>query len=377
MTGHDLCIRCGLSPRLVDEFVRPFLLVCLFKPLEELSALVVLELIYFFAAAHHDSFDVRWIKRGSVSSTFVAPLAAKLQREHALQILGGSKVASIALRPDRKHALTYRRNGAERVLEDVDGVVLALGCGGIRPVVAASPDLARIPTFSRAASLPGIDVMSVRLWLDRTVSTRSPSNVLANFDALRGAGGTFFMLDQLQGNGPHLWGDDDPGEGGRGSVVACDFYNAGALLSLPDADIVDMLLGDMLPRAESGFAAARVVDAWVGRYPGAVSWFSPGSYPNRPPLGGAPSLPSVVFAGDWVRMGEREPPAKGLCQERAYVSGIEAGNLLLERLLPEQCRGGRVKLHQVLQGRGEEDLFKTGKKASRAIMSFLPRFWVR
>lgn len=29
--------------------------------------------------------------------------------------------------------------------------------------------------------------------------------------------------------------------------------------------------------------------------------------------------------GDWVRMGDREHGAKGLCQERALVSGLEVG----------------------------------------------------
>lgn len=33
-------------------------------------------------------------------------------------------------------------------------------------------------------------------------------------------------------------------------------------------------------------------------------------------------------AGDWVNMGKFEHGSKGLCQERAYVSGIEAANAL-------------------------------------------------
>ena len=37
----------------------------------------------------------------------------------------------------------------------------------------------------------------------------------------------------------------------------------------------------------------------------------------------------MLFAiGDWVRMGDREHGAKGLCQERAFVSGLEAANAL-------------------------------------------------
>jgi hypothetical protein len=73
--------------------------------------------------------------------------------------------------------------------------------------------------------------------------------VFSRFEALRGAGGTFFMLDQLQENNPDLWGDSEPAEGeSRGSVVACDFYNAGGLVNLADEDIVRILMEDLLPR---------------------------------------------------------------------------------------------------------------------------------
>jgi uncharacterized protein with NAD-binding domain and iron-sulfur cluster len=52
MTAHELFVRFGLSERLVDDFIRPTLLVGLFKPPEELSALVVMELLYYYALAH-------------------------------------------------------------------------------------------------------------------------------------------------------------------------------------------------------------------------------------------------------------------------------------------------------------------------------------
>ena len=73
-------------------------------------------------------------------------------------------------------------------------------------VIRASPDLARLPVFSKAASLKGIDVISTRIWLDKVVETRTPANVFSRFEELRGSGGTFFMLDQLQGNTDELWG---------------------------------------------------------------------------------------------------------------------------------------------------------------------------
>jgi len=96
--------------------VRPTLLVGLFKAPEELSAAVALELLYFYALAHQapgppsplpptvwgrpgqppppsplpppwtplwvaregpggDSFDVRWLRTGSVAETLIHPLA--------------------------------------------------------------------------------------------------------------------------------------------------------------------------------------------------------------------------------------------------------------------------------------------------------------
>jgi len=231
--------------------------------------------------------------------------------------------------------------------------------------------LSKYPVFSKAASLKGIDVISVRLWLDKTVETRTPANVFSRFNALRGAGGTFFMLDQLQSDSiDELWGNDTP----QGSVVACDFYNAGALLSLKDEDIIDVLMKELLPSAVPKFADAKVVDSWVGKYGGTVSWFSPGSYNLRPPLEGAShQLPNVKCAGDWVRMGEKEHGAKGLCQERAYVSGIEAANSLIQ----STTSSNNKKKINVLPVREDELQFKVGIQANNAVMKFLPRFWVR
>ena len=221
----------------------------LFKPPEELSALVVMELLYYYALAHQDSFDVRWIKNGTVADSLVAPMATNLQEEYGLNVLGGCRVGKISL--DKKgsqlsaSSVEYSTmSGETKTIENVDGIVLALGCKGMEAVVRSSPDLARLPTFSQAASLKGIDVISVRIWLDRVVPTRTPANVFSRFDELRGSGGTFFMLDQFQGNTEDLWGGEEP----QGSVLACDFYNAGGVMSLSDEDIVRTLMEDLLPR---------------------------------------------------------------------------------------------------------------------------------
>jgi len=378
MTAHDLFIKFRLSPRLVEDFIKPTLLVGLFKPPEELSALVVMELLYYYALAHVDSFDVRWIRNGTVSDSLIAPLANQLIDDYGLTVKGGCRVGQIRLAPNtdgsssspnKVDSLDYTcMDGTSGRIDDIDGVVLALTCRGMQGVVSASPDLARVPVLADAASLKGIDVISVRLWLDKTVPTRTPANVFSRFYELRGAGGTFFMLDQMQaGNEEALWGEDEP----QGSVVACDFYNAGSLLALPDEDIVHTLMKDLLPSAVSEFSSATVVDSWVGRYPGAVSWFAPGTYSKRPKLQGDPSISNLVCAGDWVRMGDEEHGAKGLCQERAYVSGLQAGNILLKR-------GEEIgKTHEVLQVRPDEPQFRASVALNREVMKFLPRFWVR
>ena len=63
----------GITERMIDEFLRPILLVGLFKPPEELSAAVTMELLYYYALAHQDSFDVRWIRSGSIAEQLIAP----------------------------------------------------------------------------------------------------------------------------------------------------------------------------------------------------------------------------------------------------------------------------------------------------------------
>ncbi len=374
MSAQDLFVLFGLSERLVEDFIKPTLLVGLFKPPEELSALVVMELLYYYALAHQDSFDVRWIKNGTVSDSLILPLATNLQEEYGLDVKGGSFVSKISYDKnggDKSTTIEYKTRDGDVSTMNVDGVVLALNGKGMSAVMANSPDLAQYPTFSKAASMAnGVDVISVRLWLDRYVPTRTPANVFARFDALRGSGGTFFMLDQFQEDHQEdLWGGETP----QGSVLACDFYNAGALLSLSDEKITEILMKELLPEAVPEFAEANLVDSWVGKFPGSVSFFSPGSFNRRPPMQGDPEVPTIKFAGDWVRMGDMEHGAKGLCQERAYVSGLQAGNLLLDETIGKS----RLYKHPVLQVREDEAQFKMAVAMNKQVMQVLPRFWVR
>lgn len=75
-------------------------------------------------------------------------------------------------------------------------------------------------------------------------------------------------------------------------------------------------------------------------------------------------------------MGEREHGAKGLCQERAFVSGLEAANSLLKESFTAGGGGG-FKVHDVLPVREDEAQFRAGVAINNQVMKVLPRFWVR
>ena len=93
---------------------------------------------------------------------------------------------------------------------------------------------------------------------------------------------------------------------------------------------------------------------------------SPGSFRSRPPL--ETSLAPVVCAGDWVRMGEREHGAKGLCQERAYVCGLEAGNSLLRRGIVSGADLPGTRQHPVIPIRADEPQVVLGRALNRLVM---------
>ena len=103
-----------------------------------------------------------------------------------------------------------------------------------------------------------------------------------------------------------------------------------------------------------------------------MSLFSPRSFTQRPPLQTA--LLSVVCAGGWVRIGEREHGAKGLCQERAYVCGLEAGNALMRSGVVKGRDASTCPEHQVLQIRPEEPQVLLGRAINKLVMDPLEAF---
>jgi len=74
-----------------------------------------------------------------------------------------------------------------------------------------------------------------------------------------------------------------------------------------------------------------------------------------------------VCGGDWVRLGEREHGAKGLCQERALVTGYEAANSLAVRGVLK----GRNRVHPVAKIRPDEIQVQAGKTVTSFVKGLL------
>ena len=67
-------------------------------------------------------------------------------------------------------------------------------------------------------------------------------------------------------------------------------------------------------------------------------------------------------------MGDREHGAKGLCQERAYVCGLEAGNSLLRRGILKGTITSSGQQHAVLPIRADEPQVVLGRALNKLVM---------
>ncbi|PNW70427.1 hypothetical protein CHLRE_17g719500v5 [Chlamydomonas reinhardtii] len=351
ISALELFRSAGVSARLYREFLEPILLVTLFAPGHKLSAAAALDALYYFALAHQPDFDTRWC-RGSVSERILQPFAAHLAAR-GVTLLGGRKVVEVlpgaegGRRPGRVVATAP---GGEREVWEADAVVFATGIGAMQRLVAASPVLADQPFFTAFNNLSCVDAAAVRVWLDRRIRPATPSNVLVRFQP--DVGSTLFHLSELQD-------EYSATESARSSsVVEADFYHAAALLPLSDEQLVeDVVMKQMIPAVDPA-SRPRVVDSSVLRFRGAVSLFSPGCAAHMPTT--RTPFANTFMAGDWVRQGPGTHAAKGLCQEKAYVTGLQAGNAAAEalRLQPRAV---------VLPGEEDETHIAAGRAAVREL----------
>lgn len=306
LTAYDLFRQYGVSERLYKDAFEAMLLVGLFAPGEQCSAAATLGMLYYFILAHQPDFDVRWC-RGTVGAQIFRPWTAAIEAAGG-QILSNHRVTDVLA--DDGDRLTAVVCGDE--VFEADAVIFAVGITAMKKIVAQSPALRRHPEFRNIQNLGAVDVLATRLWFDRKVTMRHPSNACFGFYST--TGWTFFDLNAL-----HDEYQDEPG-----SVVEVDYYHANQLLHLSNEEVLPLVHQDLaacVPEVHN----AEIIDASVIRLPQAVSHFAPGSYQYL--LSGQTRFTNGFMSGDWIvnRHGSWS-------QEKAYVTGLEAANHVIDCL---------------------------------------------
>ena len=304
MTARELFRQYGVSERLYQESFEPMLLVGLFAPGEQCSAAAALGMLYYFILAHQPDFDVVWC-RGTVGEKIFKPWIVQIEKAGG-KVLTNKRVSDIVI--DDRAKATGVKCGDEFFA--ADAVISSLSITGIKKIVESSSTLNNYAQFLNLSNLKGIDVLATRLWFDRQINIPLPSNACFGFDAT--TGWTFFNLNDL-----HDEYHDEPN-----TVVEADFYHANQLLPMSDEQIIDKVHRD-LATCIPAFGAAKVTDSSVIRVKEGVTHFFPGSYQNL--LSAKTDIPNLYMSGDWIvtRHGSWS-------QEKAYVTGLEAANLVVE-----------------------------------------------
>ena len=306
MSAKELFNLYGVSDRLYRDAFEAMLLVGLFAPGEQCSAAAALGMLYYFILAHQPDFDVVWC-RGTVGEKIFQPWCDRIQSLGG-KILTHKRVTDICL--DDQGNVNSVVCGSESF--DCDAVIFAVGITGLQKIIQGSPVLSEFRAFRDMMNLKAIDILATRLWFDRKISIPQPSNACFGFQPT--TGWTFFDLNVLHDDYRHE----------SGSVIEADFYHANQYLPMSDDSIVEMVHQD-LAQCIPDFKAATVTDANVVRLPNAVTHFFPGSYQylqsKRSPI------QNLWLSGDWVMTQHGS-----WSQEKAYVTGLEAANSVVQTL---------------------------------------------
>jgi uncharacterized protein with NAD-binding domain and iron-sulfur cluster len=305
ITARELFRQFWVSSRLYKEAFEPMLLVGLFAPGEQCSAAATLGMLYYFILAHQPDFDVVWC-RGTVGKKIFQPWVEQIKQLGG-KVLTNKRVNDIIL--DEKGQVKGIICGSETF--EADAVIFGVSVNGVKKIVENSPILSQYSEFRNLRNLGSIDVLATRLWFDQKVNIPLPSNACFGFDAT--TGWTFFDLNTLQ----------DEYQQETGSVIEADFYHANQLLPMSDQEIVKKVHHD-LSVCVPDFKQATVTDHSVIRVSQGVTHFSPGSYQYL--LKAKTSIPNLYLSGDWVITNHGS-----WSQEKAYVTGLEAANLVIEQ----------------------------------------------
>lgn len=347
VTARELFKDFGVSARLYRDSFEPMLLVGLFAPGEQCSAAAALGMLYYFILAHQPNFDVVWC-RGTVGEMIFQPWVKRIEQAGG-KLVANQRVSDLIL--DDNGQATGVVCGDE--VFAADAIIFAVGISGMQKIISSSPSLQSHQEFRDVMNLGAIDVLATRLWLDRKIEIPRPSNACFGFNAT--TGWTFFDLNALH----------DEYRNAPGTVIEADFYHANQFLPLSDAEIIPLVQRD-LAMCIPAFRAAKVIDSNVIRLPRAVTHFAPGSYQYMLPA--TTSIKNVFMSGDWIvnRHGSWS-------QEKAYVTGLEAANLVVSRF-------GRGTQATIIPVEPDEPHIQFGRSLNYTLrnvaQNLLPDFWL-
>jgi uncharacterized protein with NAD-binding domain and iron-sulfur cluster len=346
VTARELFKDFGVSARLYRDSFEPMLLVGLFAPGEQCSAAAALGMLYYFILAHQPDFDVVWC-RGTVGEKIFRPWVEQIEQVGG-KILPNRRVSDILL---DSAGLAKAVVCGDEVFE-ADAVIFAVGVSGMQKIVSGSSSLQNRKEFRNLMNLGAVDVLATRLWCDRKIYIPRPSNACFGFDAT--TGWTFFDLNALQDEYRDI----------RETVVEVDFYHANQLLPMGDEEIVS-LVQDYLATCIPEFRAAKICDRSVIRLSKAVTHFAPGSYQNMLPA--KTSIDNIFMSGDWIitRHGSWS-------QEKAYVTGLEAANLVIERFR----KGTKAEIIPIEADEPHIQMMRSLNGKLRNLGNIFPQFWL-
>ena len=345
ITARELFKQYGVSERLYKESFEPMLLVGLFAPGEQCSAAAALGMLYYFILAHQPDFDVVWC-RGTVGDKIFQPWIEEISNRGG-KVLTNKRVSDIVV---DSGTATGVKCGDEFFA--ADAIISGVSITGMKKIVTNSSTLNNYAQFRNLSNLKGIDVLATRLWFDRKINIPLPSNACFGFDAT--TGWTFFDLNDL-----HDEYHDEPN-----TVIEADFYHANQLLPMTDEQIIAKVHRDVAICIPA-FNAAKVIDSSVIRVKEGVTHFFPGSYQYL--LSAKTDISNLYLSGDWIitRHGSWS-------QEKAYVTGLEAANLVIDRFRI----GKEANIIPVEADEPHIQVARTINKTVRDLTQFLPNPWL-
>ncbi|KAK6916744.1 Amine oxidase [Dillenia turbinata] len=245
-------------------------------------------------------------------------------REKGCQVMDGETVTDLIFDEETGQISEV---ACSKKLYKADAVILAVGISTLQEIIKSRQE------FLKVMNLAGIDVLSVKLQINRRVQIPNASNACTYLDD--SSGWTFFDLSNLDVH------KDDPV-----TALQADFYYANELLLLSDELIIAKVM-TYLSKVHQDFENVAVTNKVVGRYPKSLSHFFPGfchlkwslalkftSPFHFCPTGsykfmmrGSTSFPNLFMGGDWIvtRHGS-------WLQEKSYVTGLEAANRVVDFL---------------------------------------------